>query len=90
MAVKVKMNRAGMAALLTSSGVAAEMQRRAQPIAAAARRDPNRDYSASVTVTSHVSRGRSPRASARVGVAPVLGLRVESERGTLSRAVGGA
>ena len=88
--VKIKMNRAGMRELLTSAEMAAHMREVAEPVEAAARRDPNPEYAESVRLTDHVSAGRSARASSRVGAHPAFGMAVEAKRGTLQRALGEA
>ena len=90
MASRIKLKASGMRELLSSSGVAAELARVAEPVADAARRDPNAEYAASIRVTEHRSSGRSGRASARVGATPAFGMAVEAKRGTLARALGGA
>lgn len=84
---RIRLIRAGMRELLLSAEVGAEMQRVAAPVEAAARRDPNPEYSESVRLTEH----RSPsRVSARVGAHPAFGMAVEAKRGTLARALGEA
>ena len=88
--VRVKLNRAGMRELLTSQDVGDHLEAVAGPVEAAARRDPNPEYAASVRLTSHVSAGRSARVSARVGASPAFGMAVEARRGTLARALGEA
>ena len=87
---KIKMNHAGMRELLTSSEVANHLHGVAEPVEAAARRDPNPEYAESIRLTDHVSSGRGARASARVGAHPAFGMAVEAKRGTLARALGGA
>lgn len=85
--VRVKLHSAGMRELLQSSGVAAVVDRAAQPVADAARADPNPAYTATIRVTTHTS---PDRVSARVGAAPGIGPAVEAKRGTLARALGQA
>lgn len=87
---RIKLKAAGMRELLNSAEIAAEMARVAEPVADAARRDPNPVYAESVRVTEHRSQGRAGRASARVGAAPYFGMAVEAKRGTLARALGEA
>lgn len=88
--VKVKMLRAGMRELLTSQDVGDYVEGVAEPVEAAARRDPNPEYAGSVRLTRHVSSGRGARVSARVGASPAFGMAVEAKRGTLARALGEA
>jgi len=88
--VRVKMNRAGMSELLNSAEVQGVLEGHAEPVDAAARRDPNPDYAASVRTTVHRSSGRAGRVSVRVGASPAFGMAVEAKRGTLARALGEA
>ena len=87
---KIKMNHAGMRELLTSSEMSNHLHEVAEPVEAAAQRDPNPEYAESIRLTDHVSSGRSARASARVGAHPAFGMAVEAKRGTLQRALGEA
>jgi hypothetical protein len=87
---RIKMDHAGMRELLTSAAMADHMHEVAEPVEAAAKRDPNPEYAESVRLTDHVSSGRSARASARVGAHPAFGMAVEAKRGTLARALGEA
>lgn len=88
--LRVKLDKRGVGALLNSAEVADGLRSFAEPVAAAARRDPNPEYAASIRVTEHRSRGRSGRVSIRVGATPVFGMAVEAKRGTLQRALGEA
>ena len=88
--MRLKMDKGGMRALLLSAGVARELDGPASRVEAAALRDPNPDYTATIRVTEHRSRGRGARVSKRVGAAPWIGMAVEAKRGTLARAAGEA
>jgi len=75
--------------------LSAEMSSRIRPLAwavlEAASSDPNERYVALLVMEEHRSRGPLGRVSWRVGCeVPELGRRVEAERGTLARAMGGA
>lgn len=73
-----------------SDALASQLEKIAAPVYAAARRDPNPDYVASVRMRRFVSRGRAGRVSIQIGAHPVIGARVEAKRGTLARAMGSA
>jgi len=88
--MRVELDKRGVAALLNSAEVAAGLRPFAEPVEAAARRDPNPTYSESIRVTEHRSRGRAGRVSLRIGAAPYIGMAVEAKRGTLARALGEA
>ncbi len=73
-----------------SDALSAQLEPFADAILAAASRDPNKTYVASLRKRRFVSGGRRGRTSWQVGAAPVIGSRVEAKRGTLQRAIGEA
>lgn len=87
---RIRLKAAGMRELLNSPEVASELASHAERVAAAARRDPNEEYAASIRVTEHRSQGSQGRVSQRVGATPAFGMAVEAKRGTLARALGEA
>ena len=65
MAVRVKLNSAGMKALLNDPGVRAELTRRAGPVLAAAKADPHDDTGA-YEAGLHIEQATTDRAVVRV------------------------
>ena len=84
---RAKLIKRGMSQMLSSQQMADAMMGLAAPVEAAAARDPNPEYAASIERRVHES---SDRVSARVGAKPYLGMAVEAKRGTLARALGEA
>lgn len=89
-ATRVVLNHVGMGQMLKSSGVAAEMHRRAENVAAAARGDSHDDtgaYQNSITVIDEIHPTRAvSHVSADVEYAPIL----EAKYGILGRALDAA
>ena len=73
-----------------SDALAEQLEDIAEPVLAAAKRDPNPEYTKTLSMHRFYSRGRSGRVSVQVGAAPIIGSRVEAKRGTLQRALGSA
>lgn len=83
---RVKLNSAGMKELLNSSGVRAELTRRAQPVLAAAKNDPHDDtgaYEAGLVI----EQATTDRAVVRVVSTDKKGHILESRYGILARAL---
>jgi hypothetical protein len=73
-----------------SDSLAEKLEEIAAPVLEAARRDPNKAYTATLDMHRFYSGGRGGRVSIQVGAAAVIGSRVEAKRGTLQRALGSA
>ncbi len=85
MAPKIRLDRAGMAAMLKSSGVALEVEIAAEDVASRIHEDTH-DGPAPVEVTT----GTTDRAVARVTITHAAGLALEAKYGALTRAAQGA
>lgn len=89
MTVVFKINHRGMGELLRSGGVAAEMHRRAESVASAARSNApveSGDYQASI----HVEDAVTDRAVSRVVADIEYAAAVEAQHGTLARSLDAA
>jgi hypothetical protein len=86
MARKVKLNHRGMADLLKSPQVRAELTRRAQPVLAAAKADPHDDTGA-YEAGLHIEQATTDRAVVRVVSGDWKGHILEAKYGILSRAL---
>jgi hypothetical protein len=77
--------------LMTSPEIESVLKGIGEQVLSSASSDPNQEYVASLDLHSFVSSGRSgSRIVVQVGAKPGLGLAVESQRGTLARALGSA
>jgi hypothetical protein len=88
--VRFKLNSAGMREMLKSSGIAADMHRRAEQVAAAARSSApveSGDYRASIIVTDEM---QATRAVSTVGATVEYAPIVEARLGVLGRALDAA
>lgn len=83
-------NPEALAKIAQSDELAEQLEGIASPVLAAARRDSNKAYVASLRMRRFHSRGRQGRVSIQIGAHPVIGSRVEAKRGTLQRALGEA
>ncbi|WGH21359.1 hypothetical protein SEA_EMOTION_10 [Arthrobacter phage Emotion] len=86
MAAKIKLDRAGMAAMLKSGPVAAEIADAADDVASRIYEDASGEP-VEVLSGGHM---HSDRAAAHVTLAHPAGLRIEAKRGTLARAAASA
>lgn len=89
MAVTVKLNHAGMAALLNSSEVRAMLTEHAEPVLAAAQADPH-DDSGAYEASLHIEQATTDRAVARVVADVPYALALEANYGILARALDAA
>lgn len=89
MASKVKLNHAGMAALLKSAEVRAMLTEKAQPVLAAAQADPH-DASGAYEAGLQIQQAETDRAVVRVVSTDYKGHILEAKFGILSRALDAA
>lgn len=89
MAARTKLNSPGMAALLKSSGVRAELTKRAERVLAAAQADPHDDTGA-YEAGLHIEQDTTDRAVVRVVSGDFKGHILEANYGILSRALDSA
>lgn len=87
--VRIKLDRRGMGALLKSSGVRAELTRRAGRVLAAAKDDPHDDTGA-YEAGLHIRQDTTDRAAVRVVSGDFKGHILEARYGILSRALDAA
>ena len=73
--------------MLKSPEILARLEEIGSQVLSAAESDPNPTYVASLRMKAFESRSR---VSVQVGAAPIIGMAVESKRGTLARALGQA
>lgn len=94
MAVKIKLNRGGMATMLNSDGVESATREVAEGIAARARQaDTVQRHNAPVVLERYIARGGrlvSPRPAYAVVIDHWGGKGMEAKYGVLSRAAGGS
>ena len=82
--------RKALIALKKSDFIAAKLEPMADEVLAAAKRDPNEEYTKTLRKGTFVTGGPQGRIGWQVGAAPIIGSRVEAKRGTLQRALGEA
>lgn len=73
-----------------SFALAEALEEIAQPIHDEIAKDPNEYYVSTLRMKRFYSSGRRGRVSIQIGVAPIIGARVEAKRGTIARALGEA
>lgn len=80
--------RKAIIALKKSDFIAAQLEPIAAEVLAAAKQDPNEEYTKTLQMRTFVTGGPGGRISWQIGAAPTIGARVEAKRGTLQRAIG--
>jgi len=82
--------RAGINKLKQSDALLDQLEPFAAAVLAAAKNDPNKVYTDSLSMHKFFTSGPLGRASWQIGADAVIGSRVEAKRGTLQRALGSA